>query len=193
MQNILVLRFSNGIFEPLWNRNYIDWVEIQRDRNPRRRKTGASTTKAPERMRDMIQNHLMQLMAFRRDGSRPPCSSRNRSATRSSKCSAPSAVTRRPKSGATCCGRNTPDAKSTGNMSRDTAKRKGRRSGLDDRDFRGDETLYRQLALGRRAVSVLYTGKRLDRKDSRKSSIHFKSTPDATVYGPMLRAVRATS
>ena len=28
VQNILVLRFSNGIFEPLWNRNYIDYVEI---------------------------------------------------------------------------------------------------------------------------------------------------------------------
>lgn len=28
VQNILVLRFSNGIFEPLWNRNYVDYVEI---------------------------------------------------------------------------------------------------------------------------------------------------------------------
>ena len=28
MQNILVLRFSNGIFEPLWNHNYIDSIEI---------------------------------------------------------------------------------------------------------------------------------------------------------------------
>ena len=28
VQNILVLRFSNGIFEPLWNRNYVDSVEI---------------------------------------------------------------------------------------------------------------------------------------------------------------------
>ena len=29
VQNILVLRFSNGIFEPLWNRNYVDSVEIK--------------------------------------------------------------------------------------------------------------------------------------------------------------------
>src|SRR6266481_761612 len=28
VQNLLVLRFSNGIFEPLWNRNYVDHVEI---------------------------------------------------------------------------------------------------------------------------------------------------------------------
>ena len=28
VQNLLVLRFSNGLFEPLWNRNYIDYVEI---------------------------------------------------------------------------------------------------------------------------------------------------------------------
>ena len=34
MQNILVLRFSNGIFEPLWNRNYIDYVEISATETP---------------------------------------------------------------------------------------------------------------------------------------------------------------
>ena len=28
MQNLLVFRFGNGIFEPLWNRNYIDHVQI---------------------------------------------------------------------------------------------------------------------------------------------------------------------
>ncbi|MFQ9021257.1 MAG: hypothetical protein ACLR6J_07510 [Parabacteroides merdae] len=33
VQNILVLRFSNGIFEPLWNRNYIDSIEISASGN----------------------------------------------------------------------------------------------------------------------------------------------------------------
>ena len=63
VQNILVLRFSNGIFEPLWNRNYIDYVEISatetlgvENRGPYYESAGA--------LRDMIQNHLMQLMAF---------------------------------------------------------------------------------------------------------------------------------
>lgn len=63
VQNILVLRFSNGIFEPLWNRNYIDSVVISatetlgvENRAKYYDETGA--------LRDMIQNHLMQLMAF---------------------------------------------------------------------------------------------------------------------------------
>lgn len=63
VQNILVLRFSNGIFEPLWNRNYIDFVEISvtetlgiENRGPYYEHSGA--------MRDMIQNHIMHLMAF---------------------------------------------------------------------------------------------------------------------------------
>lgn len=63
VQNILVLRFSNGIFEPLWNRNYIDSVEISATEtigveNRGRYYEGAGA------LRDMIQNHLMQLMAF---------------------------------------------------------------------------------------------------------------------------------
>lgn len=48
MQNILVLRFSNGIFEPLWNRNYIDYVEISATETLGV-ETGARITKAPER------------------------------------------------------------------------------------------------------------------------------------------------
>ena len=63
VQNILVLRFSNGIFEPLWNRNYVDSVEIKvsetlgvENRGKYYEGSGA--------MRDMIQNHLMQLMGF---------------------------------------------------------------------------------------------------------------------------------
>ena len=63
VQNILVLRFSNGIFEPLWNRNYIDRVEIRATEtlgvgNRGKYYDGAGA------MRDMVQNHLMQLMAF---------------------------------------------------------------------------------------------------------------------------------
>ncbi len=60
VQNLLVTRFSNGIFEPLWNRNYIHHVEI----------TGAENIGVGNRggyyegsgaMRDMIQNHLLLL------------------------------------------------------------------------------------------------------------------------------------
>ena len=63
VQNLLVLRFSNGWFEPLWNRNFIDYIEI----------TGAESIGVEERggyydgsgaMRDMFQNHLLQVLAM---------------------------------------------------------------------------------------------------------------------------------
>lgn len=63
VQNILVLRFSNGIFEPLWNRNYIDSVEISASETLGVENRGKYYDGAGA-LRDMVQNHLMQLMAF---------------------------------------------------------------------------------------------------------------------------------
>lgn len=63
VQNVLVTRFSNGIFEPLWNRNYIHHVEI----------TSAESLGVGTRggyydnsgaLRDMLQNHLLQLVGL---------------------------------------------------------------------------------------------------------------------------------
>jgi glucose-6-phosphate 1-dehydrogenase len=63
VQNILVFRFSNGIFEPIWNRRYIDHVEI----------TNAETVGVEQRggyfdaagtLRDMVPNHVMQLISL---------------------------------------------------------------------------------------------------------------------------------
>lgn len=63
VQNLLMFRFANSIFEPVWDRRYIDWVEI----------TAAETVGVEQRaayyeeagvLRDMFQNHMMQLLAL---------------------------------------------------------------------------------------------------------------------------------
>ena len=63
VQNLMAFRFANGIFEPIWNRRYVDHVQI----------TVAETVGVEDRggyydeagaLRDMIQNHLFQLLAL---------------------------------------------------------------------------------------------------------------------------------
>ena len=63
VQNILVFRFANGIFEPVWNRNFIDHVEITaaesigiEGRGPFYEQAGA--------LRDVLQNHVMEVLSF---------------------------------------------------------------------------------------------------------------------------------
>jgi glucose-6-phosphate 1-dehydrogenase len=63
VQNILVLRFANAIFEPLWNRNYIDYVRINASENLGVENRAGYYEQAGV-LRDMFQNHMMELLAL---------------------------------------------------------------------------------------------------------------------------------
>jgi glucose-6-phosphate 1-dehydrogenase len=63
VQNLLVTRFSNGIFEPLWNRNYVQRVEITSAESIGVEGRGGYYDGAGA-LRDMVQNHLLQVMGM---------------------------------------------------------------------------------------------------------------------------------
>jgi glucose-6-phosphate 1-dehydrogenase len=63
VQNILVLRFANGMFEPIWNRNHIDHVQITVDEKLDVGHRG-SFYDATGALRDMVPNHLFQLLSL---------------------------------------------------------------------------------------------------------------------------------
>ena len=63
VQNILVLRFANGMFEPIWNRNHIDHIQITVDEKLGVGHRG-SFYDATGALRDMVPNHLFQLMSL---------------------------------------------------------------------------------------------------------------------------------
>jgi glucose-6-phosphate 1-dehydrogenase len=63
VQNILVFRFANGIFEPIWNRRYIDHVQITVSETLGVGKRGGYYEKAGA-LRDMVPNHIFQLISL---------------------------------------------------------------------------------------------------------------------------------
>jgi glucose-6-phosphate 1-dehydrogenase len=63
VQNIMVLRFANGMFEPIWNRHHIDHVQITVDEKLGVGRRG-SFYDATGALRDMVPNHLFQLLSL---------------------------------------------------------------------------------------------------------------------------------
>ena len=71
VQNTLVLRFANGIFEPVWNRSYVDQVQITASEEVALEGRAGYYDNAGA-LRDLIQNHLLQLLML--TGMEPPVS-----------------------------------------------------------------------------------------------------------------------
>ena len=71
VQNLMVFRFANGIFEPIWNRRYVDNIQITAAETVGVENRASYFEEAGE-LRDMVQNHLLQVMAL--TGMEPPTS-----------------------------------------------------------------------------------------------------------------------
>lgn len=71
VQNILALRFANALFEPIWNKNYIEHIQISATETVGVEERGGYYEHAGA-LRDMIQNHILQLLCM--IGMEPPVS-----------------------------------------------------------------------------------------------------------------------
>ena len=146
VQNMLALRFANGIFEPIWNRQFIDHVQITVAESMGI-EGRAGFYESAGAIRDIFQNHLLQLLAL--TAMEPPIDF-TADSVRNEKVKVLKSM-------------HTPGPKSVVRGQYGARVRRGdrgarlprggrRRSGLADRDLHRRQALRRQLALGRHAV-----------------------------------------
>ena len=191
VQNILVLRFANGIFEPIWNRNHIDHVQI----------TVAETVGVGHRgsfydatgaLRDMVPNHLFQLLSL--VAMEPPVAF-DADAVRNEKAEVLAAIQvadARPRRCAMPCAGSIRAGKVGGNDVEDYRKTEDVAPDSTTETYVALKLDDRQLALGRRAV--LPAHRQGARRKRTEVAIQFKQAPFALFRDtPVERAVAELS
>ena len=152
VQNAMAFRFANVLFEPVWNRHYVDHMQITVAESLGVENRGAYYEEAGA-VRDMVQSHMLQLLSI--VAMEPPAVFRG-NAVRDEKVKVLRSVI--PPTGTQVQGAHRPRAVCRGIRRRQTGARLpaggGGQPDVDDRDVRGDEAARRQLALGRCARSI---------------------------------------
>ena len=150
VQNILAFRFANGIFEPIWNRRYIDHVQISVAETVGVESRGSYYDQAGA-LRDMVPNHIMQLISL--TAMEPPVSF-HADAVRDeqAKISACHPAAQRRRSAQQNRARPVRRGHRQRRARARISRRAGRASRLQDRNLRRHEAANRQLALGRRSL-----------------------------------------
>ena len=146
VQNMLALRFANGIFEPIWNRQFIDHVQITVAESIGIEGRAAYYESAGA-IRDIFQNHLLQMLAL--TAMEPPIDFHVGLRAQREGEGAEGDAHAWPEVG---CARAVRARLRRGRGGARIPRGGGRRSGLDDRDVRRGKALRRQLALGGHAV-----------------------------------------
>ena len=175
VRNLLVFRFGNGIFEPVWNRRYVDHVQITvaeslgvEDRGAFYEETGAS--------RDILQNHLLQLLTL--VAMEPPASF-EADALRDEKVKVLRAIApddARTRSGATSSAASTARAGSAPSRCAGYRAGAGGRPGVGDRDVRRRRGSRSTTGAGPACPFYLRAGKRLPKRAT-EIAIQFKDVP----------------